>query len=62
MPEYIEHFMKEDITGMILVQCTDKILENDLHVKSALHRMKLMQLITGSLSVCDILQDEHFNT
>lgn len=50
IPQYAEVFTKEDVTGWILVNCTDAMLENELLVSSRLHRMRLMQLIKGMVS------------
>ena len=42
--------MKEDVTGWILVNCTEAVLEKELLVSTGLHRMRLMQLIKGKVS------------
>ena len=47
---YAEEFTKEDISGWVLVNCTEDLLEKELNVTSALHRMKLMQVIRGKTS------------
>ena len=56
MPQYAEVFLKEDVSGWILVNCTETILEKELLVSTGLHRMKLMQLIKGKVSAKSLVQ------
>ena len=56
MPQYAEVFLKEDVSGWILVNCTETILEKELLVSTGLHRMRLMQLIKGKVSAKSLVQ------
>lgn len=51
-------FLQEEINGQVLAECDEHILQNELQVTSKLHRTKLMRLITGQLSACQILSQE----
>ena len=48
-------FKDNNITGKILLQCDDKILNDDLGVTSKHQRLLILQLITGKLSVNSLL-------
>ena len=48
--QYKEDFMKELVDGEILADCNETMLEQDLHVTSAIHRNRLMKVITGKHS------------
>ena len=48
--QYQETFVREEINGAILTQCTTEDLQMGLGVGSKIHRMRLLQLITGKLS------------
>ena len=54
--QYKEHFMAEQVDGEILAECDDVMLEKDLHVSSAMHRTRLMKVITGRHSALSFLQ------
>lgn len=59
LSQYIPIFEKESVNGKLLLLCDDSILENDLKVTSKLHRIRLMQLIEGKISVkeaCAVVQ------
>ena len=49
--QYKETFSEEGISGDILVECDDHVLEHDLGIKSRIHRIKLLTLILGKASV-----------
>ena len=55
--KYKEQFIKEGITGSLLSEFDEEILETELNVKSRIHRIKLMKIIQGSQSI-----DELFNS
>ena len=44
---YKESFKREQITGEILSECDEEVLLNDLDVKSKLHRMRILKVISG---------------
>ena len=50
MSQYRESFTREGVTGDILLECDEHILEQELGVSSRIHRIKLMKIITGKHS------------
>ena len=53
--QYQENFSKECITGEILAECDELILERELCVTNRLHILRLMKIISGQMSVMDIM-------
>ena len=51
LSQYRGSFIREGMTGDILLDCDEDILENELGVTSRLHRIKLMKFISGQHSV-----------
>ncbi len=43
------------ISGEILLECDEDILENELHVSSRIHRIRLTKLINGKVSARNVL-------
>ena len=56
LSEYETIFRKEKISGSLLKEIDEEILEKDLGITSQLHRMKLVSIIEGEQSL-----DELFN-
>lgn len=46
---YVERFVAECISGDIMQEIDDNVLNKELGVASKLHRIKLMRLINGKL-------------
>ena len=57
MSAYKELFAAEQINGEILMECDDEILSTELKVTSRLHRIKLKKIISGQLSVQELLAE-----
>lgn len=55
LSQYKPVFEEESMTGKLLLGCDDDLLKNDLGVKSRLHRIRLMQLISGETSVSEVV-------
>ena len=55
LEQYKETVAREFVDGEILSELDDKSLENDLGISSKIHRLRLMQIITGSHSAKDFL-------
>lgn len=55
---YQAKFASENVTGDILIELGDKDLENDLLIKSKIHRVRLMKIIEGQHSAENILEGE----
>lgn len=55
LEQYTEVFREQQINGDILCDCDDELLRTELQIKSRLHRMRLMRVISGQYSVIDIM-------
>ena len=53
--QYTQTFMAERISGEILLECDDQVLEDELGIKSKIHRIRLAKVISGSHSPKTIL-------
>ena len=47
LSQYMKTIITENISGDILIECNEMILEEELGIKSKLHRLKLLKLIGG---------------
>lgn len=45
LEQYEEVFSKEQITGEILAECNEEVLERELHIPVKIHRIRLMKVI-----------------
>ena len=59
LAQYKSAFEQESVNGKILLDCDDDILKDELGVKSRLHRIRLMQLISGETSVTEAGTSPH---
>jgi hypothetical protein len=50
-------FMKELISGEILAECDESVLEQDLDMMEPAHRSKLMSIIRGENSPVTLMAD-----
>ena len=48
--KYSETVEEESVSGDILVECSEEILEKEMGIKSKLHRLKLLRVIEGKAS------------
>ena len=48
---YSEAFNREKIDGQLMCVLTDTVLRRDLNVSSELHRLKLLNIISGAVDV-----------
>lgn len=48
---YKERFVEEQIDGCLLLELDDDVLKEELGVSMKLHRLKLLAIIKGQLSV-----------
>ena len=55
LPQYVQTFRREQVTGSLFLQCSEGMLLRDLCVESELHRMRLLALISGLQSARDTL-------
>ena len=58
LSQYIQRFEDEDVSGELLCDIQEDILEDDLGVKQKFHRLKLMKLINGHYSAEKILKGD----
>ena len=56
LTQYLKPFCDEEINGQLLSKCDEQILQYELGVSSAIHRAKLMKIITGRQSAVDIFK------
>lgn len=47
LSEYSKVFEEECIDGEILAECTDDLLEKELHITNKIHRKRLLKVISG---------------
>ena len=60
MAKYRETFAQKSIDGMILAECDEPILQNELGVSSKVDRIKLMKVITGEYSALSIIEGDNY--
>lgn len=51
LSQYKEVFLRECITGEILVECDESVFERELCIANRLHIIRLMKLVRGQMSV-----------
>ena len=59
LTQYQSKFASEGIGGDILIELGDQDLQNDLGMKSKVHRIRLMKIIEGQHSAKKILEGEN---
>lgn len=57
MQQHKVKFMEELVTGEILAECDEEVLEQDLDMTDAAHRSKLMRVIRGESSPVALMVD-----
>ena len=58
MKKYQMNFAQESIDGVILAECDEPILQNELGVISKQDRIKLLKIISGQCSAFSILNGD----
>ena len=56
--QYCDKILSEHISGEILMECDDAILEEEIGVASRIHRIRIMKLISGQHSAKSLLEKE----
>ena len=56
--QYKEKVLEEHISGEILVECDDAILQDELGVASRIHRIRIAKIISGQHSAKALLEKE----
>lgn len=54
--QYKDTFTKECVSGEIMLECDNDILQCDLGVVSRLHRVRLMKVVTGKHSAASLIE------
>lgn len=54
--QYKKSFSTERVSGEILLECDDQVLQDELGIKSRIHRIRLTKVITGLHSAKSILE------
>ena len=57
--QYKQHFIKERVTGMVLTEVDDEMLMADLKMTSRLHRIRLMKVASGQVSVGSVMDTKY---
>ena len=57
LPQYKAIFAKERISGIILSQLTEDDLRGELKISSRLHRLKLLEVISGVVNPGSLLSE-----
>lgn len=57
LEQYKEEFMREQVDGEILAECDEIMLEKELHIASAIHRTRLLKVISGRHSALGFLRE-----
>lgn len=57
LEQYKDQFMREQVDGEILAECDEVMLESELSVHSAIHRTRLLKVITGKHSALGFIQE-----
>ena len=60
LSQYKKGFLQEQVSGEILLECDEDILEKELHVSSRIHRIRLMKIINGKTLTQDILNKSQY--
>jgi hypothetical protein len=55
---HLKTFYDEGVDGQLLSECDEHILQHDLGISRAIHRAKLMKIISGSQSAVGILKSK----
>lgn len=56
--QYCDKILSEHISGEILMECDDAILEEEIGVTSRIHRIRIMKIISGQHSAESLLEKE----
>ena len=56
MPQYITVFAKENITGALLLELDEDILQYELGIKATIHRKRLMRIINGQEDIDKLME------
>ena len=59
LSQHKDKFRTEQISGEILCELDDEALEVDLGVKSKIHRVRLMKIMSGKHSAANLLNGEN---
>ena len=58
LTQYEDAFRKEQITGEILAELNEEILQNELGMGLKIHRIKLMKIVSGRHSAISVINGE----
>ena len=56
LSQYKDAFMKESVSGELLLECDSDLLRVELGVATRLHRMRLMKVIEGKHSAAALIE------
>ena len=58
LQQYLPRFQEEEISGDLLLELNEEILQKELGVANRIHRMRIMKLINGDYSAEGYLNGE----
>ena len=58
LSKYKHKFIEESITGSLLSEFDEEILETELGINSRIHRIKLMRIIDGRQSINELFESD----
>jgi len=58
LAQYSDSFRKEHITGELLLECDEDLLQHELGISSRLHRVRLLRFISGQSSTQTLLEGQ----
>lgn len=54
LPQYVNTFRREQVTGSLLLQCNEAMLQENLGIENQLHCKRLMALVSGLQSAREL--------
>ena len=59
MSQYRQVFQREQVSGAVLCMVDDQMLREDLMVSSKIHRVRLLKVVTGQVSVASLRESKY---
>ena len=58
LSQYKNKFISERVSGEILLECDDQVLQDELGIQSKIHRIRLAKVISGTHSAKSIIEQK----
>ena len=59
LSQYKNNFIAERVSGEILLECDDQVLQDELCIPSKIHRIRLIKVISGIHSAKSIIDHKN---